>query len=182
MLGTDSDFPLARGGAMPKANTIISNRWGRGTFFIVVLSANFACSEGRQQSVRCEGPAPAAGALSALEYEVDYKAFNSTFLRPEVAKLYGIDQDDQLGVVMVSVYQTDSLGVGVEACVSGAVTNLIGQENRLDFDEIREGQAMYHIGTFVFSQEEHLTFKVDVQIAATGKTHKFKWQQQFWRG
>jgi hypothetical protein len=158
------------------------NRWRRETFFFVVLLANFACSEARQQSVNCDGVASSAGVPSALDYEVDYKAFNSTFLRPEIASLYGIDQDEQRGVVMVSVYQADALGVGVEACVSGGVTNLIGQQNTLDFDQIREGQAMYHIGTFVFSQEEHLTFSVDVQIAATGKTHKYKWQQQFWQG
>ncbi len=49
---------------------------------------------------------------------------------PEVAKLYGIDQDEKLGVVMVSVYQTDEIGVGVEACVSGEGTNLIGNMSR----------------------------------------------------
>lgn len=159
------------------------NRWGRGTFFLITFFVAFACSERRQQSVGCDSLAvPAVGDLSAVEHKVNYNAFNSTFLQPEVAKLYGIDQDENLGVVMVSVYQKDALGVGVEACVRGGVTNLIGQVNTLEFDEIREGQAIYHIGTFPFGHEERLTFKVDVEIAATGKKHELKWQQQFWRG
>jgi hypothetical protein len=162
---------------------VIINRWGRGAFFLVAIFAAFACSESRQQSADCNSPAVAvAGDASALEHEVTYNAFNSTFLQPEVAKLYGIDQDEKLGVVMVSVYQTAALGVGVEACVSGGVTNLIGQVFTLEFDEIREGQAIYHIGTFSFGQEERLTFEVDVEIAATGETHELKWKQQFWQG
>ncbi len=83
---------------------------------------------------------------------------------------------------MVSVYETDAPGVGVEACVSGGAMNLIGQMKTLDFEEIREGEAIYHISTFAFSQEEHITFELDVEIAATGETHVLKWKQQFWRG
>ncbi len=168
---------------MLKVKPMIINRWGRGTFFLIALFVAFACSERRQQSVGCDSLAvPAVGDRSALNHEVDYKAFNSTFLQPEVAKLYDIDRDEEIGVVMVSVYQKDALGVGVEACVSGGVTNLIGQINRLEFDEIRGGRAIYHIGTFAFGQEEQLTFKVNVEIPATGKNHELKWQQKFWRG
>lgn len=169
---------------MLKVKTMILNRWGTGTLFLIVLFTNFACSESRQQSARCDGLSAPVGDSSALDqpHEVDYKAFNSTFLKPEVARLYGIDQDEKLGVVMISVYEAEALGVGVEACVSGGVTNLLGQENALEFDEIREGEAIYHIGTFVFDQEEHLTFNVDVAIPATGKKHELSWQQQFWRG
>ena len=168
---------------MLKLKPVIINRWGRGTFFLVALFAAFACSESRQQSANCDSPRVAAtGDAAALKHEVDYKAFNSTFLQPEVAKLYGIDQDEKLGVVMVSVYQKDALGVGVEACVSGGVTNLIGQVNTLEFDEIREGKAIYHIGTFSFGHEERLTFALDVEIAATGETLELKWKQRFWQG
>ena len=175
---------------MLKVKTMISNRLGTGTLFLIVLFANFACGESRQQSARCDALSAPVDDPSALDrslgdevdHEVDYKALNSTFLKPEVARLYGIDQDEKLGVVMISVYETDALGVGVEACVSGGVTNLMGQVNTLEFDEIREGQAIYHIGTFQFDQEEHLTFNVDVAIPATGKKHELNWQQQFWRG
>ena len=165
---------------MLKVNTLIVNRWGRGTIFLPVFFVCFACSEGRQQTVSCESIAGApTDELSTPDYEVEHQAYNSTFLRADVANLYAIDQDEKLGVVMVSVYEKDGLGVGVEACVKGEVKNLIGQENRLEFDEIREGEAIYHISTFVVSREEHLTFKVDVGIVATGMTHNLKWQQQF---
>ena len=155
---------------------MIPNRWRSGAFFLIAIAITLvvtsACSESGQKSVKCQNLAVlAAAGLTALDHEVDYKAFNSTFLNPEVAKLYGIDQDENLGVVMVSVYQADAPGVSVEACVSGGASNLIGQTKRLDFGQIREGEAIYHISTFRFSQEEHITFAVDVEIAATGETH-----------
>ncbi|MCZ6640036.1 MAG: DUF4426 domain-containing protein, partial [Gammaproteobacteria bacterium] len=158
-----------------------ANIWRRGTLLGIALFVTSACSETAMQSAKCDsrlGVSASEGA-AAFEHEVDHKAFNSTFLRPEIAKLYGIDQDKKLGVVMVSVYQKDSLGIGVEACVSGGAKNLLGQTKGLNFDEIREGQAIYHISTFRFSHEEHITFEVDVEIAATGETHELKWQQQF---
>jgi hypothetical protein len=45
------------------------------------------------------------------DHEIHYNAFNSTF-QPEVANLYDIAQDEDLGVAMVSVHQKDSAGVG----------------------------------------------------------------------
>ena len=155
----------------------------RGTFLLVAMFATLGCSEVGLRSANCESLAvPATAESAALDHEIDYKAFNSTFLRPEVAKLYGIDPDNRVGVVMVSVYQKDALGVGVEACVRGAARNLIGQIKGLNFDEIREGSAIYHISTFRFMSEEHITFEVDVEIAATGELHELKWKQQFWQG
>lgn len=162
---------------MLTGTTMIPHRSRSGDFFLIAIAlfVTSACSESGQKSVKCQRLAVlAAGGLTALDHEVDYKAFNSTFLNPEVAKLYGIDQDKSLGVVMVSVYQADAPGVSVEACVSGGATNLIGQAKRLDFEQIREGEAIYHISTFRFSQEEHITFEVDVEIAATGEVHKLK--------
>ncbi len=157
------------------------NRWRNVFLIAIVLFTTSACSESELQSVKCDLLAvPEASELTVLGHEVDYKALNSTSLNSDVAKLYGIDQDETLGVVMVSVYQTDENGIGVEACVSGRATNLIGQMKRLEFEEIREGAAIYHISTFPFSHKEHLTFEVDVKT--TRETHELKWKQQFWRG
>ena len=141
-----------------------------------------ACSDNRLQRVECNRADVPVAELATLDHEVNYNAFNSTFLRPEVAKLYGIDRDQDLGVVMVSVYQKRAPGVGVEVCVSGGATNILGQVVELRFDEVREGEAIYHIGTFGFTQEEALIFKVHVEIADTGATHELKWQQKFWSG
>ena len=159
--------------------TIIANRFRSTTYFLIAVALAFtsACSE---SDIKCT--ASTTTQLTSLDHEVDYKSLNTTSLNSEVAKLYGIDQDESLGVVMVSVYQTDDKGIGVDACVSGGLTNLVGQKNRLRFEEIREGSAIYHISTFPFSHKDHLTFNVDVQIAVTGKIHKLKWKQQFWRG
>ena len=150
--------------------------------FLIALFFVVACSETGSR-VECDSAVGAAAAgTPAPDHEVDYNAYSSTFLQPEVAKLYGIDRDKKVGVVMVSVYQKDAPGVGVEACVSGGATNLVGQVKVLRFEEIREGDAIYHIGTFRIGQEEDLTFRLDVEVPTTGKTHPLKWRQKFRRG
>lgn len=164
---------------------MIYSRRKSGTFFLaaIVLFTASACSESGKQSVGCDSPGAAeAATLTSVDPKIDYNAYNSTFLDPDVARLYGIDRRENLGVVMVSVYRADGPGIGVEACVSGESTNMVGQLKQLDFEEIREGTAIYHISTFIFSEKENLTFNVNVQIAATGKTHKLTWGRQFWRG
>ncbi|TDJ24580.1 MAG: DUF4426 domain-containing protein [Gammaproteobacteria bacterium] len=153
-----------------------------GTVVVIALLFASACSESGRR-VECGSHAgPGAAKLTALDYEVDYNAYSSTFLQPEVAKIYGIDRHKKVGVVMVSVYLKDTPGMGVEACVSGGAMNSIGQMIVLNFDEIREGEAIYHIGTFRIGQEEDLTFRLDVEIATTGKTHALEWRQKFRRG
>ena len=85
--------------------TMISNRWGIFFLIVIVIFTASACSETRPQSFDCNLSAvPEASQLTTLlGHEIDYKALNSTSLDAEVAKLYGIDQDETLGVVMVSI-------------------------------------------------------------------------------
>ena len=163
--------------------TMFAHRWKYFFLVAVVLFVSSACSKGELQNTKCDQLSVAGTSdVTVPEHELDYKALNSTSLHAEVAKLYGIDQDDTLGVVMVSAYELEGQGIGVETCVSGSATNLIGQIDRLEFEEIREGAAIYQISTFTFTHKEPMTFRVDVEIAATGETHKLKWQQKFWRG
>jgi hypothetical protein len=161
---------------------MISNPVRSGAGFLAVLFFVSACSQGGTR-VECGGDVgPVAAETAAREHEIEYKAYNSTFLQPEVAKLYGIDRDRKVGVVVVSVYEKDAPGVGVDVCVSGGAMNSIGQMIVLNFDEIREGKTSYHVGTFRIGQEENLTFRLDVDVPTTGKTHKLEWQQKFRRG
>ena len=163
---------------------MIAIQWKSGAFYLTVVLVSFACSESGQQGVeRNQVAVSLAGehSIGGGDHEIHYNAFNSTSLQPEVANLYGIAQDEDLGVAMVSVYQKDSAGVGVEARVKGAATNLALQLRMLDFDEIREGEAIYYVSTFSFDQAENLTFDVNVEIVETGKSNELKWRQQFWR-
>ena len=122
------------------ATTIVPNRLRSGSLFLIVVA--FCLTSACKQDIKCPSVSTTSE-LTSLDHEVDYKSINSTTLLPEVAKLYGIDQDETLGVVMVSVYQTDDRGIGVETCVIGRATNLVGQISRLEFEEIREGAAIY---------------------------------------
>jgi hypothetical protein len=145
-----------------------------------LLAGTFLVSQDASEDPPPE-PQQIAGDYGAADapLEVHHNAFNSTFLNPDVAQLYGIDRNESLGALVVSAYQRDAPGVGVQARVSGTMRNLIGHMTTLRFNEIREGASAYHVSTFPIELEEHLTFEVDVIIVPTGEKHELRWQQKF---
>ena len=162
---------------------MISDSWIRLTF-LVALCALFACSDNGTSTAQIDAGTDLEGDEYSKvfgEHRIHFNAFKSTFLTPEVAKLYRIRHADDLGVCMVSINQKDTPGVGVEARVNGTATNLASQLRMLKFDEIREGSAIYHVCTFPVASKEQLTFKVDVEIAPTGEKYAVTWQQEFWQ-
>ena len=96
--------------------------------------------------------------------KVYYSVFNSSFIRPEVASAYGLTRGRDRGLVSVSVV-VDDLPVGRTAQVSGTATNLLSQQQRLEFLEIREGDAVYYLAPFRFDREDPLAFRVEVKTA-----------------
>ena len=162
---------------------MLSHSW-KGVAFLSALFGMLACSKNGPSTPQIDtGSEPATVENSQVfgENRVHFNAFNSTFLSPKIAKLYSIRVNEKLGVCMVSINQKDTPGVGVEAAVNGTATNLSSQLRELEFNEVREGSAVYHICTFPFGQKENLTFNVDVEIAPTGEKYAVTWQQEFWR-
>ncbi len=98
------------------------------------------------------------------KYEIHYSAFNSSFLEPEVANAYNIQRSKYQGLLNVSVLEQQNGGTEpVTAVVSGHMTNLIGQQQELTFKQVREGNAIYYLSSFHFSDEDVLEFTISVQ-------------------
>jgi len=96
--------------------------------------------------------------------KVYYSVFNSSFIRPEVAAAYGITRGRDRGLVNISVVM-DDLPAGRTAQVSGTATNLLSQQQSLDFMEIREGDSVYYLAPFRFDREDPLNFRIQVKTA-----------------
>ncbi len=115
-------------------------------------------------------------------YEVHYSAFNSTFLTPEVARQYGIVRSRAIGVVNISVLKKREGQVpeSVEAQVEGIVSNDIAQQIHLPFRRVREGQAIYSLAEFQFSEGEVLTFQIRARVNTETQPMQLRFANTFY--
>ncbi|MDE1339931.1 DUF4426 domain-containing protein [Vibrio aestuarianus] len=112
--------------------------------------------------------------------EVHYSAFNSTFLTPQVARSYQLKRNGYSAILNISVLDNLSLGKpAVEAKITGYAKNLIGNLRELEFKQVKEGDAIYYIAQFPITNEENLSFDIDVNTGLKG-AGKLKFSQKFY--
>lgn len=129
--------------------------------------------------------APLAQAEQSIadgRYEVHYNAFNSSFLQPDVAQKNGLIRSKYRALVNVSVLQVqpDGSKKAVRAQVSGQAANLIDQAQQLDFKQITEGDAIYYIASFRFTEQEKLKLSLQVQPDPNAKPYNIQFDQTFY--
>lgn len=126
---------------------------------------------------------PAHGASEDIgRYTVHYVAVNSTFLNPDIASQYGIARGGRLGFINVSVLRNDPAGpTPVRADISGRKQNLLDQSEELEFVEVVEGDAVYYLGQFEFSNAEDLRFQLEIRPEGEGPTHPLEWTTKLYR-
>ncbi|MGB1172895.1 MAG: DUF4426 domain-containing protein [Marinobacterium sp.] len=97
-------------------------------------------------------------------YEVHFNAFNSSFITPEVAAANGIVRSKVRALVNVAVFKLEQSGdkTAVRANIKGQASNLLQQIQTIEFKPIIEGDAIYYIGGFRFSEEERMTIELEV--------------------
>jgi hypothetical protein len=118
------------------------------------------------------------------DYEVHYMGLNSSFLTPEVSKIYDIPRSRSLGFLNISVLQYTKDGqipAALDANVAGTIRNLIGQSRELEFRRVREGQAIYYLTTFSFDDGDMYNFDLDI-VPSNAKQKNFdvKFSQRFY--
>ncbi|NRB69885.1 MAG: DUF4426 domain-containing protein [Vibrio sp.] len=125
-------------------------------------------------------PAWAGQFKTIKDVEVHYSAFNSTFLTPQVAHSYELKRNGYSAIINISVLDNYQAGKpAITAKVSGSAKNLIGQTKTLEFREVKEGSAIYYLAEFPISEEENLTFNIDVNAGNKG-TGRLKFTQKFY--
>ena len=118
------------------------------------------------------------------EYEVHYMGLSSSFLTPEVAKIYDIPRSRALGFLNISVLQKTAkaeMPEALNATVSGKIRNLIGQSRDIEFRRVQEGKAIYYISTFRFDDGDMYNFDLDI-VPSNAKQKNFdvKFSQRFY--
>ncbi len=95
------------------------------------------------------------------KYRVRHVVFNSTFVQPEVAKIYQIKRSKYESILNVSLSKLTEDG-SLPAAITGTVTNLMQQQKNLVFQEISEENATYYIAPVRIANEELLRFELRV--------------------
>ncbi|MEX1220956.1 MAG: DUF4426 domain-containing protein [Idiomarina sp.] len=112
-------------------------------------------------------------------WEVHYSAFRSTFIKPEIARQYDLQRSRYLAVINISVLAAEQAGKPAQSVdVSGYATNGIGNRLQLDFNEVKEGEAIYYLAQTSFTNIEVLRFTIT--IADGENTQELKFQQRFY--
>ena len=114
-------------------------------------------------------------------YEVHYNAFTSTFLPLEVAKAYQIGRSKNRGLLNISVLKNvDGVNVPAKAQVQIKAKNLLGQDKKVDLQEIVESdEAIYYLGKFAITDNEDITFNISVIPEGSNRAIQFKYAKEF---
>ena len=110
------------------------------------------------------------------DYRVTYSVFNSDFIAPDIARQYNLVRARDRAFVNISVAKKDG-NKGMSAGISGNATNLIQQSRALEFQEIRDQDAVYYLAPFRFENEESLTFNIDL-VLPDGSNHQLTFRRQ----
>ncbi len=116
------------------------------------------------------------------DYTVHFIAVNSTFLEPDIARQYGITRGERQAFLNISVLRKldDDKTEAVRARLTGVKRTLLGQRDPIRFMEVHEGQAIYYIGPFEFSNAEQIHFDVDIQVEGEARSHTLSWDTRMY--
>lgn len=114
------------------------------------------------------------------DYRIHYNAFVSNMLSPEVAKAYDLTRSRYHAVVNITVQKQDNGKYRpVSAQVRGKATNLYGKQQNLAMKKVTEREAIYYLAELPFSDEETLTFDIDVIPEGESVVRNIRFKQQF---
>jgi len=106
--------------------------------------------------------------------EVHYIALPSTFIKPSIAKQYGIKRSKTNGLLNISILNNRQNNSAVPATLTGTGKNLIGQTYSLTFTEVKEGKAIYYLAEYPYLNEEIVNFEINIKTSNKSNTLKFQ--------
>lgn len=110
------------------------------------------------------------------DYQVYYSVFNSTFVPPEIASLHGLVRAEDRALINISVVPVSG-GLGESATITGTATNLLQQQQTLDFQEISESDATYYIAPVRHLNEEIYNFRIKIQPEGAERAYDLRFTQ-----
>ena len=110
---------------------------------------------------------------------VYFSALNSTFITAETGRQYGVRRSEKTGLLTLSVHQEPD--TPIPASITVSARSLLGTMHDIDMKQVREGEAIYYIGTFPLEHRETLTFDIDIAPEDDTASYSFDFSQEFYR-
>jgi hypothetical protein len=139
--------------------------------------------------VACPWGVGGQGAIEAQErFQWDFgphlvhaSAVRTDFLPPSVAQRKGVVRSGHRGMlnVVVEEKRADGLHHPIEARVEARATNLLGQVIDIPIEPHRDGEALYHVGTFALDHRPTLDFHIEVQPPGVSEPYVVEFQKEF---
>ena len=125
------------------------------------------------------------GAAVANEVDFDshvvhYNVINTTFLSPEVARAYDVRRSSTRALANVAIMERGDSGMKpASATVTGQAVNLNQQARTLQFREVRDGDAIYHLAEIPVRGGEVLDFRIRVAVEGRPDPMEVNFRQAF---
>ena len=110
---------------------------------------------------------------------IHYIALNASFITPEIAKNYDIFRSKYNGLINISVLDNTLASTPAKTvAITGTARNLAGQNKKIEFVEVKEGDAIYYLAQVNYRNEETIVF--DLTITDSKESHQLKFSQKFY--
>ena len=110
---------------------------------------------------------------------IHYIARNASFITPEIAKNYDIFRSKYNGLINISVLDNTLASTPAKTvAITGTARNLAGQNKKIEFVEVKEGDAIYYLAQVNYRNEETIVF--DLTITDSKESHQLKFSQKFY--
>jgi hypothetical protein len=115
------------------------------------------------------------------DYRIHYSAFKSDMISPEVAKAHDLTRSRYRAVINITVQKRADNGgyVARHAKVEGTARDIYSKVLKLEMKEVTEGQAIYYLSEFPFTDRQRLDFEINVIPQGERSTKKISFSQQF---
>ncbi len=111
-------------------------------------------------------------------HDVHYIVIPTAMLKPEIAAQYGIVRSPTRALVNISLIERD--GLPLTSNITGSYRNLLGQVFDLNFREVREGEAIYYLASFRYTDRDVLRFTFNATLPS-GEVGVIEHQQRMHR-
>lgn len=126
---------------------------------------------------------PASAQLSERfgPYELHHSVVNTTFLEPKVAATYQLVRAKNRAILNLAVREHGEAGATpLTMELKGRTWDLTQNTVELEFQEVREGPAIYYIAEFRFFDEEWRHFEIFFRPDGADETLSFKFKHQMY--
>lgn len=115
-------------------------------------------------------------------YELHYSVVNTSFLASEVAARYQLTRGRDYAILNLAVREhlEDGSTEARSMQLRGSTIDLLNKQHVLEFQEIREGPAIYYIAQFRFIDEEWRRFEVDFRPEGATRSFRFELRHQLY--